>query len=209
MFTCHADGIFRGATKEHRQTLLIRFDGRKGILCLIEFALMVEAFFRVPAFFQHIDIFIRTLIAARLRFEIAVTALFCIASAADDMHCDAAIQKVIERCELASRQCGGNKTRAVRQQEVNAGSVCSGMGSHQKGVRLIRSVGHQNAVKTRVFVGFGEIGDVLLIKNRTGRRDDFRCQTVADHPDKLHAHELSLLGSEASGGRLRWQELSP
>ena len=123
---------------------------------------------------------------------IAVPALLGVIAAADDMHRQSAPQQMLKGGEFARGKGRRDKTGAMGQQVLNFLRRQSGQGGHQKAVGLIGPVTHQQAIEPGGFMGLRKANDIVAVKDRPHRGNRFGREAMANHAEKLNAHEQLL-----------------
>lgn len=94
--------------------------------------------------------------------------------------------------EFARGKGWGNKTGAMGQQVLNFLRRQPGQGRHQKAVGLIGPVADQQTIKPGGFMGLRKANDIVAVKDRPHRGNRFGREAVANHAEKLNAHEQLL-----------------
>ena len=181
------------ATKVDRHVgRLHRFHFGPRALGLVVGAFVVKRLLGRPHPAQQADVLVAAGVALVMAQKVAIALLVFVRSAGDVVHCHAAIGVVVQRSQLPGRQRGRHKAGAVRQQEVDLLRDRGGVGHRQQRVGAGGAGGHQDAVKTRVFVRLGKHPHIRRVYRRAGVGNGFRNLVRLDHADELDTHVNSL-----------------
>ena len=193
MFAGDGDGRFRRAAKiDRKMRFLQRANGGPGLLGLIEIVVNIHRLLAGPHLAHGVEEGVGAGVALVVVEIIAIPALLGIVAAADDMHRQAAPQQVLKGGEFARGKGWGNKTGAMGQQVLNFLRRQPGQGRHQKAVGLIGPVADQQTIKPGGFMGLRKANDIVAVKDRPHRGNRFGREAVANHAEKLNAHEQLL-----------------
>ncbi|OJB51270.1 hypothetical protein BGV59_13110 [Burkholderia ubonensis] len=137
---------------------------------------------------QDAEVFVGARVAGVVVEEIAVTLLFGVGAARDDVHREPAAAELVERRDLARGKRRRGEARTMREHEVNplgrGGRVCD----RQRRRRPGRVVRHEDAVEAGRLVCAGEVAHVVGIDRVAGRRVNLRLLLALDHADEFDAH---------------------
>ncbi len=169
-----------------------RANGGPGLLGLIEIVVNIHRLLAGPHLAHGVEEGVGAGVALVVVEIIAIPALLGIVAAADDMHRQAAPQQVLKGSEFARGKGWGNKTGTMGQQVLNFLRRQSRQGRHQKAVGLIGPVADQQTIKPGGFMGLRKANDIVAVKDRPHRGNRFGREAVANHAEKLNAHEQLL-----------------
>ncbi len=141
-----------------------------------------------PDALQDVHVFVGARVAFVLRQRVAVAQLIDIIAARNHVDRRASAGDLIERRELACRQCRRDEAGPVREQETQPFGMCRCVPGQQEPVGPIGEVSYQHTIEARRLRCLGEVAHIAAIEDQRARRMDFRGVPMMDHADEFDGH---------------------
>ena len=162
-------GRRRAAEVDGDMRLLHGFHFGEALFEAIVLAVVIEGFGLGPDAAQDVQVFVGAGIAFVMRQVVAVAALFGVVATGDDVDGEATARIVVEGCQLARGERGGDEAWAMREHEVYFAGDAGRVGDGEERVGAGRMMRHEDAVEARGFVCAGELLHVFDVDDRTLR----------------------------------------
>jgi hypothetical protein len=150
--------------------------------------LIVERLFAGPFLADDVQILAGAGVALVLGQVVAVLGQLVVRAAGDDVHGNAAAGELVQRGQLAGRDCGGGEAGAVGDHEAQALGYRRGMRDDQLAFRRGRAEGDQGAVEAAFIVGDGDALDIVTVDHRALGGVDLGLVLGADDADEFDGH---------------------